>query len=475
MRQADQRFGKRVAAVTRDDQERQARQGQPLGKVERHVAVKVEIDDRGVDALRNDRFIGALDRADGPDGLGPRLAQRLAKVVGEEIFVFDDEDPIALERIAGRRHPQFLSCLIAQCANSTAVPTRNVSLPRSLGGDERRPLANRDIIAIGGSAGSSAVLQQVMADLPADLPASLFVTTHVPSQSASYVANMLARTAKLRVVEAIDGQPIERGCVYVAVPDHHLLVIDGTVRLGDGPRENMARPAIDPLFRSAALSYGSRAVGVVLSGLLNDGAAGLWAIKACGGTAVVQQPLDAQADQMPLAALETVEVDEVAAAKDLGAALIRIAQSTAGESLPLPDSVPLEVQIAGGARLGSQALREIADPSALSCPDCQGVLSEVRDEEPLRFRCQTGHAYTAEVLANRREEVDEAMRIALRIMEERVTLVRRTAEDARRTGRNAVADLYQERVREYSGYADTLRAAATAAMRDSDPIHEPEE
>src|SRR5581483_7806425 len=108
--------------------------------------------------------------------------------------------------------------------------------------------------------------------------------------------------------EAVDGQPIEHGRIYVAVPNRHLLVVDGTVRLGDGPRENLTRPAIDPLFRSAALSYGSRVIGVVLSGMLNDGAAGLWAIKACGGTAVVQHPLDAQADQMPLAALETVAV-----------------------------------------------------------------------------------------------------------------------------------------------------------------------
>jgi len=178
-------------------------------------------------------------------------------------------------------------------------------------------MANRDIIVIGGSAGSGGVLQRIMADLPPDLDASLFVATHVPSQSAGYLADMLSRGSTLPVRTAVDGQPIEKGHVYVAVPDRHLLVIDGTVRLGDGPRENMTRPAIDPLFRSAALSYGPRTVGVVLSGLLNDGASGLRAIKACGGTAIVQHPLDAAEDQMPLAALECVEVDEVAAAADL--------------------------------------------------------------------------------------------------------------------------------------------------------------
>src|SRR5215471_13826381 len=147
-------------------------------------------------------------------------------------------------------------------------------------------MPNRDIIVIGGSAGSGAVLQRILSDLPSDLPASIFVATHLHSKSAGYLAEMLGRASSLEVANAIDGQPIEKGRVYVAVPDSHLLVVDGTMRLGDGPRENMTRPAVDPLFRSAALSYGARAVGVILSGMLNDGASGLWAIKECGGTAI---------------------------------------------------------------------------------------------------------------------------------------------------------------------------------------------
>jgi two-component system chemotaxis response regulator CheB len=339
------------------------------------------------------------------------------------------------------------------------------------------PLPNRDLIAIGGSAGSSSALQSIVAGLPADLPASVFIATHIPSESSGYLAGALARSATLPVAEAIDGQPIERGRIYVAVPNRHLLVIDGTIRLGDGPRENLTRPAIDPLFRSAALSYGSRVIGVVLSGMLNDGAAGLWAIKACGGTAVVQNPLDAQADQMPLAALETVAVDEVAPASDLAGVLARLATSEAGESHPPPDSIELEVEIAAGGRTGADTLRKIADPSALTCPECDGVLSEIRDGKPLRYRCQIGHAQTAEVLESRTGEVEEALHVALRIMEERVTLVTRMAEDAARTGRNAVADLYRARAEEYARYAATLRQAAVASMRagtetrQSDPTH----
>ena len=326
-------------------------------------------------------------------------------------------------------------------------------------------MANRDIIVIGGSAGSGAVLRQILGGLPEDLPASLFITTHVPSQSPGYLADMLSRNSSLPVASAIDGQPIERGHVYVAVPDRHLLVIDGTVRLGDGPRENMTRPAIDPLFRSAALFHGSRTVGVVLSGLLNDGASGLSAIQRCGGAAIVQHPLDAEADQMPLAALEAVEAAEVAPSETLAGSIVDAVKGPAGEPVPPPHGLALEVEIAGGSRLGSQALREIAEPTAITCPNCQGVLSEVRGERPLRYRCQIGHAQTAEILASMPGEVNEAMRVALRVMEERVTLVTRMAQDARSTGRSAVAELYQSRAEEYGRYATILREAAIEALR----------
>jgi len=330
-------------------------------------------------------------------------------------------------------------------------------------------VAKKDIIVIGGSAGSHSALRQIMSDLPADLPASVFVATHVPMTGPGYLADALALAGPLPVSRAVDGQPVERGRVYAAIPDKHLLLVDGIMRLGDGPRENLTRPAIDPLFRSAALAYGPRVVGVVLSGMLNDGASGLSAIKACGGTAVVQHPLDAHADQMPLAALEAVKVDDVAPADQLGRLLVEIVARDAGEAGRCPDNLELEVEIAAGARLGSAALRRIADPSALSCPDCQGVLSEVRGEHPLRYRCQIGHAYTAEVLEARSDEVSKAMRVALRIMEERLTLVTRMAQDARLTGRTAVAELYEARAAEYARYAGVLRDAAVAALREAQP------
>ncbi|ONG56115.1 chemotaxis protein CheB [Pseudoroseomonas deserti] len=324
--------------------------------------------------------------------------------------------------------------------------------------------AIKDIVVIGGSAGSTSVLQQLLADLPGDLPASLLIATHLPAQSPGYLARMLDQNARLKVVQAVDTQLPEPGHVYVAPPDRHLLLVDGVLRLGTGPRENMVRPAIDALFRSAAASAGSRVIGVVLSGMLNDGAAGLASIKACGGTAVVQHPLDAAEEQMPLAALEAAEVDHVAPAAQLGALLAGLIGSAAGASPAPSAALRLEVDIALGQRLGSDRLRQIATPSALSCPACQGVLSEVEGSRPLRFRCQIGHAYTAEALLADIDAVDEALRVAMRVMEERVTLVERMADEARQSGRKAVAELYAARAEEYRHYASTLRRAAASAL-----------
>ncbi len=327
--------------------------------------------------------------------------------------------------------------------------------------------AMKDIIAIGGSTGSGAVLKQLLGDLPPDLKASIFVSTHIAAHGPSFLIDMLSSSATLPIARAVDGQPIQPGHIYVAAPDRHLLLIDNTIRLGTGPHENMARPSIDPLFRSAALSFGPRVVGVVLTGMLNDGASGLHAIKACGGTTVVQHPLDAVADQMPLAALEATEVDHVAPASGLGGLLTALArtEAAAGQVSSLPKDLWLEVEIAAGVRLGSDKLRRIATPSALSCPACHGVLSEMHDSRPLRYRCQTGHAYTAETLVADISEVDHAIRIAMRMMEERVTLVERMAVDARENGRNAVAELYEARGDEYRRYAKTLRDAAETSLR----------
>jgi two-component system chemotaxis response regulator CheB len=206
-------------------------------------------------------------------------------------------------------------------------------------------------------------------------------------------------------------------------------------------------------------------IGVVLSGLLGDGASGLNAIKRCGGMALVQDPEDAIADEMPRRALEATVADLCIPSAKLGDVLSDLARQTAGPRLPVPPEIRLEVDIAMGERLDSALLGKIADPAALTCPACGGVLSKIRAGNPLRFRCQVGHAYSADILAKEQEgRVDEALRVALRIIEERAELVARMAEEGRESGRRAVAEMYEERAKEYRQYADTLRKAALLAF-----------
>jgi two-component system chemotaxis response regulator CheB len=319
-------------------------------------------------------------------------------------------------------------------------------------------IAMRDIIVIGGSLGAIDALPQICRDLPADLPAAIFVARHVGAEGHDSFAAALTNAGPLPAVIADDDVPFATGKIYLAPADRHLLVMNDVLRLGRGPRENMCRPAVDPLFRSAACSHGPRVIGLVLTGLLNDGAAGLSAIKRCGGITAVQNPSDALANSMPLNALEASDVDYRAPAAELGRLLAKLAAEPAGTALACPSDLDLEVRIAFGRPSDSDVLQMIADPVALSCPECGGVLSEMKVKSPLRFRCQIGHAYTAKALDHEMEKrTHEALAVSLRIVGERVTLMQKMINDARRQGRNKSADMFDLRRREYQEQADLIR------------------
>jgi len=328
-------------------------------------------------------------------------------------------------------------------------------------------MSNRDIIVIGGSSGATLPLKEILSRLPADLPAAVFIVLHIPARGVGILSTVASAATRLPVRQAENGMAIENGKIYLAAPDRHLLLAPNHIILGRGPRENMTRPAIDPLFRSAALHYGPRVIGVLLSGLLSDGAAGLSAVKRCGGLALVQDPADALADEMPLRALEATTVDLCVPSPRIGDVLADLAREAPGPSQPIPPEIRLEVEIAAGEALGSHVLRRVAAAVPLTCPSCGGVLSELKGQYPLRFRCQVGHAFTADTLAREQEwRVDEALRVALRIIEERAELMEGMAEDGRRNGRPAVAELYNSRAAEYRGYADTIRRVVLGSLDD---------
>jgi two-component system chemotaxis response regulator CheB len=326
-------------------------------------------------------------------------------------------------------------------------------------------MSNRDLVVIGGSAGAVEPLKTILAGLPKDLPASVVIVLHVPAESRGIHTTVARAASALPVETATDGAELRHGIVYVGPPNRHLLVVDGGLKLGDGPRENLVRPSIDPLFRSAAASYGPRTIGVILSGMLNDGASGLEAIKRCGGVALVQAPREARAADMPLAALEATSVDLSADARRLAEAIVRYTAEGARRARDIPKDILLEIEIAADRHVGSRDVARLGKPVALTCPDCGGVLSEVSGK-PLRFRCQVGHAHTSKTLLHDQEsQVDEAMRIALRIIEERAELVSRMGRDATELGRTITADMYMGRAEEYRRYADVLRQAVLRSMQ----------
>jgi two-component system chemotaxis response regulator CheB len=285
-----------------------------------------------------------------------------------------------------------------------------------------------DVVVIGASAGGVEALQAVVSRLPAGLPVTLLVVLHVPRSAPSALPRILDRAGPLPAQAAVDGERLRRRRIYVAAVDHHLLVIDGRVRLSRGPSENGHRPAVDPLFRSAARAYGPSVAGVVLSGSRDDGAAGLLAIKRAGGTAIVQDPADALHPSMPLAALERVAVDHVVPAAKIGDLLAELVGTEVDDDGPSPDTDLLDAEVAMANRAPLTTDETDAVPAGYGCPQCGGALYEI-DEAPVpRYRCRVGHAWSPDSLLDEQAIATEsALWMALRALEEKSSLGRRMA------------------------------------------------
>lgn len=269
-------------------------------------------------------------------------------------------------------------------------------------------MLGRDIIVIGASSGGISALSELLAGLPRDLNAGVFVVLHIGAYHGR-LAQTLGRSSKLPVSEAVNGEEIKNGHVYVAAPDHHLILTAKQITLNHGPKENFTRPAIDPLFRSAALSFGNRVVGVVLTGGQSDGAAGLLNIKDHGGIAIVQDPAEAYASGMPRNALERVEVDHCCLLSEIPRILINYDPPKVDSGTPVSRLTELEHRLSTQETSlpDGKELDMLGQPAPFTCPDCGAVLYQVRDTRLLRFRCTTGHAMTAEALLEKLDELRE--------------------------------------------------------------------
>lgn len=319
--------------------------------------------------------------------------------------------------------------------------------------------SGRDIVAIGASAGGVQALREVVESLPPGFPAAVFVVLHLTPHSRSALPSILARTACLPVSHPQDGEEIQPGRIYVAPPDRHLAIQDGHVHLSRNASENGHRPAIDVLFRTAAKAYGPRVVGVVLTGNLDDGTEGLASIKRCGGVAVVQDPAEADYPSMPESAIANVAVDHVLPLSDIAPLLDELARRPRPAGPGNGNSNPEEEPDAMGT-----ADRDVGrngpsgKPSGFTCPDCGGSLYEKPGEEPMHFRCRTGHAYSPEsLLATQSGAVESALWAALRSLEENAALARRMEVRARETGSARISERHAQRAHAAERHAVVIR------------------
>jgi len=330
---------------------------------------------------------------------------------------------------------------------------------------ERNPMDNSTrCIVIGASAGGVEALKEVVSRLPSDLPVPVLVVLHIPPYVASALPHILGQAGPLPAIHPKDGAKLKPGTIYIAPPDHHLLVVDGTVGVSKGPRENRHRPSIDALFRSAAYTYGPAVIGVVLSGALDDGTSGLWSIKHRGGVTIIQEPNDARFESMPRSALEYVAIDHRLPALEIGGLLGRLATQ------PVPLDTHRNAQLE--ARLGTEfriakdngafqkGIMTLGELTPFTCPECKGALVKLVEDKMTRYRCHTGHAYSDSALLEAvMESTGEMLWQVIRSLEEGVMLLNHMGRHLEAEGDTKRAKAFLDKARELEKRSTTFHDA----------------
>ena len=303
-----------------------------------------------------------------------------------------------------------------------------------------RNVPKRNLVVVGASAGGVEALTKLVASLPPDFAAALFVAMHIPAHVPSRLHEILAKAGNLPASQATDGEAIYTGRIYVAPTDRHLMIDGDRIRVTRSPKENRSRPSINVLFRSAAYSFGPRVIGMVLTGMLDDGVAGLWTIKDRGGMGMVQSPEEAAYPSMPQNAIDNVVIDAVLPIAEMAAKLSEWVKEAIDETdaPPISEHLETEQKIALGDNAMQAGSVELGKPSSLTCPECHGSMVQINEGNIIRFRCHTGHAYSLKTLLN---EIDEAIDASLwntiRSIEERIFLLRQMAQLAKQESESA--------------------------------------
>lgn len=313
----------------------------------------------------------------------------------------------------------------------------------------------RALIVVGASAGGLSALEKLVAGFPRNLEAALCIVLHIGSRQSA-APSILNAAGLLPAAHATDGEPIWAGRIYLAPPDHHLLVMPGHLRLSRGPRENRTRPAIDPLFRSAAQAYGPRVIGVILSGTMSDGTAGFSDIKRLGGTTVVQDPADARFPGMPNSALQNVTVDHCLPALSMAGLLVRLTKRLSPKpSGPLSRSGDDPTIFKETSKMEGEF--ELNAPVSLTCPECGGSLKETTVDSLPYFSCHIGHRFSAENMDEAQfQMMEQALEVAVRVLNERAALCARLAKSATGKGHTLTAKRWEDAAREATQKAEQL-------------------
>lgn len=324
-------------------------------------------------------------------------------------------------------------------------------------------METRNIIVIGASAGGFEALKKLVAGLPPDFQASLFIVWHMAPDVRGVLPQVLSKLGALPAEHAVDKEPIVPNRIYVAQPNFHLLVERDRVRVTKGPKENRFRPAVDPLFRSAAYAYGARVIGIILSGALDDGTSGLWTIKHLGGTAIVQDPRDAEIPSMPENAMREVDVDYVVPVSEMADLLVRLVEQTPEiAEVPMKENEQTEFEIRTAAEDSAfeTGIMKFGSLTPFTCPDCHGVLFELKDGKRSRFRCHTGHAFSSDsLLTTVTENIEDSLWNAIRGIEESVMLLNHMGEHFANLNQTHLAALYFKKAHEALDRVEILRQA----------------
>ncbi|MGJ7456311.1 chemotaxis protein CheB [Halomonas sp. RA08-2] len=323
---------------------------------------------------------------------------------------------------------------------------------------------NPMLIVVGASAGGMAALKVLVAQFSKDFPAPIFVVNHMgPHTTGEALVKILNESGSLSCVHAQHNEKFKRGYIYLAPSDQHMLIVKDKILITKGARENRSRPAIDPLFRSAAVAYGNQVIGIILTGYLDDGTSGMMAIKRCGGTCIAQDPDDASYPDMPQSVISNVGADYCLPVAEMGALLSDLLSRDLPESQPVPEDIVIEAKIAQRVLSDLPSVEALGDQVPYNCPDCGGVLWEIEEEKLLRYRCHTGHAFTSSaLLAQQTDKIEETLWVALRMFEERQNLLVKMSNNE---GNRSLSSISQ-RAQDSQVHIERIRTMLKATDKD---------